>query len=286
MLKKTVEDAILARIPELLEPLLEEIDLTALMGNAVENILNAAFSGAPVPQLQQQRHTETTSSTSRDVMLPIHDFCRMLTKRGSAHTDFSNDVTAKPAIADNGGGGGGAPTAKSIDTTAGAESTSKDDNIDLAQLTADGSMWTVPVVHYDDLIDFIDGMHGRDASALIQCVVQIDPDNFECKGDFEYQEDVVLMMLEGKTFEITIVQLVEEQGDIRVPCLDDSGRQQVQHAKVTKRGSADTNFSHDVTAKPAVADNGGGGGGGGGAPTAKSNDTTARKPRKKAKKNS
>jgi len=126
MLKKTVEDAILARIPELLEPLLEEIDLTALMGNAVENILNAAFSGAPVPQLQQQRHTETTSSTSRDMMLPIHDFCRMLTKRGSAHTDFSNDVTAKPAIADNGGGGGGAPTAKSIDATAGAESTSKD----------------------------------------------------------------------------------------------------------------------------------------------------------------
>jgi len=118
---------------------------------------------------------------------------------------------------------------------------------------------------------------------LTECVVQID------QAD---QEEIVQMMLEeksywggDKTFEITIVQLVEEQGDIRVPCLDDSGRQHVQHAKVTKRGSANTDFSHDVIAKPAIADNGGGGGGGG-APTAKSNDTTARKPRKKAKKNS
>jgi len=46
-----------------------------------------------------------------------------VTKRGSANTDFSDDVTAKPTIADNGGGGGGTPTAKSNDTTAGADST-------------------------------------------------------------------------------------------------------------------------------------------------------------------
>jgi len=235
-----------------------EIDLTALMGNAVENSLNAALSGALVQQPQQQRHTEPTSTTQKP-----------------------NRFRKGPK-----GGGGGEPITKSNDNTAGADGTkakeqrvterfdlSKDDDIDLTQLTADGSMWTVPVVHYDgELCDFIDSIHGRDAAAPIQCVVQI---------DHAHQEEIVLMLLAGKTFEITIVQLVEEQGDLRVPCLDDSGRQLLQHAKVAKRGSANTDFSHDVTAKPGIADNGGGGGG---APIAKSNDTTAGADSTKAKK--